>query len=51
LAVFVVHSRRDLILALDPLRMSVIIREPEDRGRSFAPRRRQLRQSWMGGSA
>jgi hypothetical protein len=29
LAVFVVHSRRDPILALDPLRLSVIIREPK----------------------
>jgi hypothetical protein len=32
LAVFVVQSRRNPILALDHLRISVIIREPKDCG-------------------
>jgi hypothetical protein len=40
LAVFVVQSRRNPILALDHPRILVIIREPKDRGWPFTPRRR-----------
>jgi hypothetical protein len=40
LAVFVVHSRRDPLLARGHRRIWAIIRVPKDRGRPFTPRRR-----------